>query len=196
ISGAGSGPLANRAGDLAPVSGLDTMILSVLPDTIVRCLTDLLRSCEGDRTTRSHYSVWVYDRRCRMQRMILVAFTMLCLVGVGSLTLADDAMKTELDKMKADIKGEKEAMKADVKAEQDAMKAKKQEMKDKTKANKNKMKAKQQELKDKGKVEGDDMKAGGQEMKAAGQSMEKEMKATGQDMKTAGQEAVGAMTGK
>ena len=58
-----------------------------------------------------------------MQRMMLVAFTMLCLVGAGSLTLADDAMKTELDKMKADIKGEKEAMKADVKAEQDVMKA-------------------------------------------------------------------------
>lgn len=39
------------------------MILSVLPDTIVRCLTDLLRSCEADEMTRSHYLVWVYDRR-------------------------------------------------------------------------------------------------------------------------------------
>ncbi len=37
------------------------MILSVLPDTIGRCLTDLLRSCEGDqklaKMTRSHYLV-------------------------------------------------------------------------------------------------------------------------------------------
>ena len=56
-----------------------------------------------------------------MQRLIIVAFATLCLIGTSSLAGADDAKKGEMDKMKADMK-----------AQQDAMKAKKEEMKGKT----------------------------------------------------------------
>jgi hypothetical protein len=41
-----------------------------------------------------------------MQKLIVVGFTTLCLVGPGSLAMADDAMKGEMDKMKADTKAQ------------------------------------------------------------------------------------------
>ncbi len=52
-----------------------------------------------------------------MQKVMIVALTMFCLVGASSLTMADDFIKGEMDKMKA----EKDAMKTDVKSEQEAM---------------------------------------------------------------------------
>jgi hypothetical protein len=33
-----------------------------------------------------------------MQKLIVVGFTMLCLVGAGSLAMADDAMKGEMER--------------------------------------------------------------------------------------------------
>ena len=64
-----------------------------------------------------------------MQKLIVVAFTALCMVGASSLALADDAMKGEMGNMKDEMKAEKDAMKGD-------MKAKKEEMKGKMKATK------------------------------------------------------------
>jgi phenylalanyl-tRNA synthetase alpha subunit len=100
-----------------------------------------------------------------MQRWVGIAFAALCLMGVNSLGAADDAMKADIDKMKADMKMEKDAIKAD-------MKAKKTEMKERKKAQKEKMKAKKEAMKAKGKARRDAIKAKSDEhqdaMKAAG----------------------------
>src|SRR5574342_319658 len=73
-------------------------------------------------------------RRCPMHKMLMAVFAFLCLVGSASFVMADDAMKGELDKMKADMKADQDSMKADMKAQQDALKAKKEELKGKPKA--------------------------------------------------------------
>ena len=85
-----------------------------------------------------------------MHRLIVVAFAALCLIGTSSFALADDAMKSEMGQMKADVKGKKVEMKAKTKASKEA---KKEDMKGKAKAHKTKMKA----------------KGAGQDMKTAGQ---------------------------
>ncbi|MDN5943519.1 MAG: hypothetical protein L0H94_16705 [Nitrospira sp.] len=41
-----------------------------------------------------------------MQKSIVVAFAALCLMGASSLALADDAMKSEMGKMKDEMKAE------------------------------------------------------------------------------------------
>ncbi len=61
-----------------------------------------------------------------MQKLIVIGFAALCLIGTSSLALADEAMKSEMGGMKDEMKAEKNAMKSD-------MKAKKEEMKGKTK---------------------------------------------------------------
>jgi Sec-independent protein translocase protein TatA len=75
-----------------------------------------------------------------MQKLIVIAFVVLCLIGPSSLVLADDAMKSEMgnmtDEMKGDMKAKKEEMKGKMKARRDAMKAKRHEMKGKMKAHK------------------------------------------------------------
>ena len=113
-----------------------------------------------------------------MQKLIVMSVAVLCLVGAGSLAMADEAIKGELDAMKSDITAEKESMKADVKSKKEAMKAKK-------KAHKEEMKAKKHAMKEKAKAHKEELKAKGEEAKAAGQSMGQEMKAAGQDMKAA-----------
>jgi hypothetical protein len=45
-----------------------------------------------------------------MLRLIGVAFAALCLIGTGSLTMADDATKGEMGNMKDGMKAEKGAM--------------------------------------------------------------------------------------
>jgi Sec-independent protein translocase protein TatA len=87
-----------------------------------------------------------------MQKLIVVAFAALCLLGTSSLLLADDAMKGEMGNMKDEMKAEKDAMKGD-------MKAKKEEMKGKMKARKDAMKAKRHEMKGNMKVHKDAAKA-------------------------------------
>lgn len=100
-----------------------------------------------------------------MQKSIVVAFAVLCLIGTSSLALADDAMKGEMgnmkDEMKAEknaMKGEKKAKKEEMKAREDAMKGKRHEMK-KVKAHKVEGKAKAGEAKDAAQSMGQDMKA-------------------------------------
>jgi Sec-independent protein translocase protein TatA len=65
-----------------------------------------------------------------VQKLIVVAFAALCLLGASSLLLADDAMKGEMGNMKDEMKAEK-----------DAMKAQRHEMKGKMKAHKDAAKA-------------------------------------------------------
>ena len=105
---------------------------------------------DHDTTSSSHTCVPI--RRCRMQKLIVVAFTALCLTGTSSLALADEAMKGEMGNMKDEMKAEKNAMKGD-------MKAKKEEMKGKMKARKDAMKAKRHEMKGKIKAHKDAAKA-------------------------------------
>src|SRR5437879_1865559 len=59
-----------------------------------------------------------------MLRLIGVAFAALCLIGTGSLTMADDATKGEMGNMKDGMKAEKGAMKGDMKAKREEMKEK------------------------------------------------------------------------
>ena len=87
-----------------------------------------------------------------MQKLIVVAFAALCLIGTSSLALAEDAMKGEMGTMKDEMKAEKDTMKGD-------MKAKKEEMKGKMKARKDAMKAKRHEMKEKMKAHKDAAKA-------------------------------------
>jgi hypothetical protein len=54
-----------------------------------------------------------------MLRLIGVAFAALCLIGTGSLTMADDATKGEMGNMKDGMKAEKGAMKGDMKAKKE-----------------------------------------------------------------------------
>ena len=42
-----------------------------------------------------------------MQKLIVVAFAALCLIGTSSLALADEAMKGEMGNMKDEMKAEK-----------------------------------------------------------------------------------------
>jgi Sec-independent protein translocase protein TatA len=87
-----------------------------------------------------------------MQKLIVIAFAALCLLGTSSLLLADDGMKGEMGNMKDEMKAEKDAMKGD-------MKAKKEEIKGKVKARKDAMKAKRHEMKGKMKAHKDAAKA-------------------------------------
>lgn len=105
-----------------------------------------------------------------MQKSIVVAFAVLCLIGTSSLALADDAMKGEMGNMKDEMKAEKNAMKGE-------KKAKKEEMKSNMKAREDAMKGKRHEMKKvkAHKVEG---KAKAGEAKDAAQSMGQDMKAT------------------
>ena len=59
-----------------------------------------------------------------MQKLIVASVALLCLVGAGSLAMADDAMKGAMDSMKADVKAEKDSMKADVQGKKEEMKGK------------------------------------------------------------------------
>ena len=83
-----------------------------------------------------------------MQKLIVVAFAALCLMGTSSLASADEAMKGEMGNMKDEMKTEKDAMKGD-------MKTKKEEKKAKMKARKDAMKAKRHEMKSKMKAHKD-----------------------------------------
>lgn len=84
-----------------------------------------------------------------MQKLIVIGFAALCLIGTSSLALADEAMmgemgnmKAEKDAMKSDGKAKKEAMKGQTKVHKEKMKAKSHETKGKMKAQKHKAKAK------------------------------------------------------
>ena len=77
-----------------------------------------------------------------MQKLVVIGFVVLCLIGTSSLALADEAMKSEMGGMKDEMKAEKNAMKSD-------MKAKKKEMKGKKKAHKGAIKAKRHEMREK-----------------------------------------------
>jgi hypothetical protein len=112
----------------------------------------------------------IYSRRCCMQKLIGVAFAALCLMGISSLALADDAMKGETGNMKGEMKAEKSAMKGE-------MKAKKEERKGKMKAHKDGMKAKRHETKEKMKAHKVVGKTKAGEAKDAAQSMGQDMKA-------------------
>lgn len=63
-----------------------------------------------------------------MQKLIVAAFTALCLIGTSSLVMADEATKGEMDMtMKSDMKAKKKAHKAPkgkVKAKHSAAKGK------------------------------------------------------------------------
>ena len=117
------------------------------------------------------------SQEVHMQKLIVVAFTALCMIGVSSLVMADETVQRATDAMKSDIKTETDSMKTD-------MKSKKEEVKGKMKARKEAMKAKKQEMKKKAKAKKEKMKRIGEEAKADGQSLGQDMKATGQEMKT------------
>ena len=106
-----------------------------------------------------------------MQKLIVIGFVVLCLIGTSSLALADEAMKSVMGGMKDEMKAEKNAMKSD-------MKAKKKEMKGKKKAHKGAIKAKRHEMREKMKAHKVSGKAKVGESKDAAQSMGQEMKAT------------------
>ena len=106
-----------------------------------------------------------------MLRLIGVAFAALCLIGTGSLTMADYATKGEIGNMKDGMKAEKGAMQGD-------MKAKKEEMKGKMKVRKDAMKVKHHEMKEKMKAHKDAAKAEGEEANGVPQAMGQDMKAT------------------
>jgi hypothetical protein len=105
-----------------------------------------------------------------MHKLVIIVFATLYLMGVSSLVVADDAMKGDMDKMRADIKAEKEAMKADMKAKKAEMKQLKKQHKEQIKAKKQEMKSKAKAHKDEVKTQGDAMKSQAQDMKA-GQDM-------------------------
>jgi Sec-independent protein translocase protein TatA len=89
-----------------------------------------------------HYSPFIYSRRYLMHKLIVFGFAALCLIGTGSLAIADEAMMGEMGNMKNEMKTEKDAMKGE-------MKAKKAAMKGKTKVHKEAVKAKRHESKSK-----------------------------------------------
>jgi hypothetical protein len=60
-----------------------------------------------------------------MQRLIIAAFTALCIIGSCSLVMADEAIKGEMNTtMKSDMKGKKKAYKGKGKAKHNAAKGK------------------------------------------------------------------------
>ena len=67
-----------------------------------------------------------------MLRLIVVAFTALCLFGTSSLALAEDAIKGEMGNTKDEVKAEKDTMKGKTKEH----KGKTKEHKEKTKKHK------------------------------------------------------------
>jgi Sec-independent protein translocase protein TatA len=106
-----------------------------------------------------------------MQKLVIIGFVALCLLGTSSLALADEAMKSEMGGMKDEMKAEKNAMKSD-------MKAKKKEMKGKKKAHKGAIKAKRHEMREKMKAHKVAGKSKAGEAKDATRSMEQDIKAT------------------
>ena len=44
-----------------------------------------------------------------MQKLIVIGFAALCLIGTSSLALADEAMKSEMKEKKEELKGRKPA---------------------------------------------------------------------------------------
>lgn len=62
-----------------------------------------------------------------MQKLIVVAFAALCLIGTSSLALAEEAMKGEMGNMKDEMKAENDAMKGDMKVNKEEMKGKTKE---------------------------------------------------------------------
>lgn len=106
-----------------------------------------------------------------MQKLIVIGFAALCLIGTSSLGLADEAMKSEIGGMKDEMKSERNAMKSD-------MKAKKEEMKGKMKARKGAIKAKRHEMREKMKAHKVAGQAKVREANGAAQSMGQDMKAT------------------
>jgi Sec-independent protein translocase protein TatA len=122
---------------------------------------------EGTITT--HYLS--ISRRYLMQKLIIIGFAALCLIGTSSLALADEAMMGEMGNMKGEMKAEKDAMKSDGKA-------KKQEVKSQTKVHKGKMKTKSHETKAKMKAQNHTAKAKVGEAKGAAQSMKHDVKTT------------------
>ena len=93
-----------------------------------------------------------------MQKLIVIGFAALCLIGSSSLALAEEGMMGEM-------KAEKDAMKSDGKA-------KKAEMKGQTKVHKEKMKAKSHETKGKMKTHKQTVKAKGGATKGTVQSVQ------------------------
>ncbi len=60
-----------------------------------------------------------------MQRLIIAAFTALCIIGTSSLVMANEATKGETDTtMKSEVKGKKKAHKEKTKAKHSAAKGK------------------------------------------------------------------------
>ena len=80
-----------------------------------------------------------------MQKLIVAAFTALCMFGAGSLAMADEAIKGEADTMKSDAAAEKESGKSDSNGKK---KGHKKQMKAKRHAAKNKTKAQKEEAPD------------------------------------------------
>jgi Sec-independent protein translocase protein TatA len=107
----------------------------------------------------------IYSRRCLMQKLIVIGFAALCLIGTSALALADEAMMGEMGNMKGEMKAGKNAMKSDGKT-------KKEEMKGQTKVHKEKMKAKSHETKGKMKAQKHTAKAKVGAAKGTTQSVE------------------------
>lgn len=90
-----------------------------------------------------------------MHRLIVVTFAALCLMGTGSLALADDASKSKLGHMKDEMKTGKDVMKAEDNAMESEMRAKRGGTKGPIMQYREKMKAKRHEMMDKMKVHKD-----------------------------------------
>jgi Sec-independent protein translocase protein TatA len=114
---------------------------------------------------------FIYSWRCPMQKLIVIGFVALCLIGTSSLALADEVMKDEMGGVKDEMKAEKNAIKGD-------MKTKKEELKGKMKARKDAIKAKRHEMKEKMKAHKVAGKSKVGEAKDSAQSMGQDMKAT------------------
>jgi Sec-independent protein translocase protein TatA len=113
-----------------------------------------------DETITTHF---VYSRRCQMQKLIVIGFAALCLIGTSSLALADETMKDGMgnmkDGMKSDLKAQKKDIKGQTKAHKEKVKATGSEPKGKMKAHKHATKAKAGEAKGGAKTMKHDMKA-------------------------------------
>jgi Sec-independent protein translocase protein TatA len=130
----------------------DTRRTNDMRHTVSRLILDRI-----EKGAQAGFSLWrkpsllitIYSRRCLMQKLIVIGFAALCLIGTSSLALADEAMmgemgnmKAEKDAMKSDGKAKKEAMKGQTKVHKEKIKAKSHETKGKMKAQKHTAKAK------------------------------------------------------
>jgi len=78
-------------------------------------------------------------RRCPVGRITVVAVATWCLIGTGSLALADEALKSETGHIKGNLKTETDAMKGDLKEHKKEMKGPITEYREKMKAQRHEM---------------------------------------------------------